>query len=144
MPASQHDRERDVPASQQNSTGKEKENDRERERHASLTTELRNMDRSSNSEQHRQMRESRTSEEREQHRSTNSEKKEDNHDHNNLVSYQCIKYFTKLTKIFLHLITASANAYYIAKNYCVIEIKTPVDSPRVSLVIIIMNKSQEL
>ena len=26
-------------------------------------------------------------------------KKEDNHDHNNLVSYQCIKYFTKFTKI---------------------------------------------
>ena len=42
-------------------------------------------------------------------------KKEDNHDHNNLVSYQCIKYFTKLTKIFLHLITATANAYYIRK-----------------------------
>ena len=42
-------------------------------------------------------------------------KKEDNHDHNNLESYQCIKYFTKLTKIFLHLITDSANAYYIGK-----------------------------
>ena len=26
-------------------------------------------------------------------------KKEDNHDHNNLASYQCIKYFTKFTKI---------------------------------------------
>ena len=25
-------------------------------------------------------------------------KKEDNHDHNNLVSYQCIKYFSKFTK----------------------------------------------
>ena len=50
-------------------------------------------------------------------------KKEDNHDHNNLVSYQCIKYFTKLTKIFLPLITVSANAYYIGKmstlcEYC--------------------------
>ena len=42
---------------------------------ASLTTELRNMDRSSNSEQHRQIRERRASEEREQHRSTNSEKR---------------------------------------------------------------------
>ena len=42
--------------------------------------------------------------------------KKDNHDHNNLLSYQCIKYFTKLTKIFLHLITASANAYYIGKT----------------------------
>ena len=49
--------------------------ERQRERRASLTTELRNMDRSGNSEQHRQMRERRTSEEREQHRSTNSEKR---------------------------------------------------------------------
>ena len=75
---------------------RQRERERRRERCASLTTELRNMDRSSNSEQHRQMRERRTSEEREQHRSTNSEKRR-NHDHNNLVSYQCIKYFTKLT-----------------------------------------------
>ena len=51
---------------------------------------------------------------------------EDNHDHNNLVSYQCINILLNLPK------------------YCVIEITTPVDCPRVSLVIIIMNKSQEL
>ena len=81
---------------------RQRERKRQRERRASLTTVLRNMDRSSNSEQHREMRESRTSEEREQHRSTNSQKKEDNQDHNNFVSYQCIKYFTKLTKMFLH------------------------------------------
>ena len=106
----------------------------ERERRASLTTEqyrqrererqretcqpynrTKNMDRSSNSEQHRQMRERRISEEREQHRLTNSEKRRQSRSQNNLVSYQCIKYFTKLTKIFLHLITASANAYYIGK-----------------------------
>ena len=86
----------------------------ERERRASLTTELKNMDRSSNSEQHRQMRERQTSEERD-NIDRQTVKKEDNHDHNNFVSYQCIKYFTKLTKIFLHLITASANAYYIGK-----------------------------
>ena len=43
-------------------------------------------------------------------------KKEDNHDHNNLVSYQCIKYLLNLPK------------------YCVIEITTPVDCPWVSLV----------
>ena len=87
------------------------ERERQRERRASLTTELRNMDRSSNSEQHRQMRERRTSEEREQHRSTNSEKRRPSRS-----QQPCeLSYFTKLTKIFLHLITASANAYYIGK-----------------------------
>ena len=91
---------------------------RQRERRARLTTELRNMDRSSNSEQHRQMSERRISEETEQHRSTNSEK-EDNHDHNNLVSYQCM-------------------------TYCVIENATPVDCPRVSLVCIITSRYNEV
>ena len=87
----------------------------ERERRASLTTELRNMDRSSNSEQHRQIRERRASEEREQHRWTNSEKR--------------------------RVINAS-NILLNLPKYCVIEITTPVDCPGVSLVYIIIVKSQ--
>ena len=85
---------------------------------ASLTTELSNMDRSSNTGKY--VRDELQKKESNIDRQT--VKKEDNHDHNNLVSYQCIKYFTKFTKILSD------------SNYN----RTPVDCLRVSLVFIIM------
>ena len=88
----------------------------ERERRTSLTTELRNKVIVNNTGKY--VRDELQKKESNIDRQT--VKKEDNHDHNNLVSYQCIKYFTKFTK------------------YCVKEITTPVDCPRVSLVIIII------
>ena len=101
-----------MPASQQNNTGKEKANDRERERCASLTTELRNKVIVNNTGKYVKD----ELQKKESNIDRQTVKKEDNHDHNNLVSYQCIKYFTKFTKILRDRIT------------------TPVDCPRVSLV----------
>ena len=59
-------------------------------------------------------------------------KKEDNHDHNNLVSYQCIIYFTKFTKIFRD------------SNYNTSGLSTGLAIKLTMIIIISMNKSQEL
>ena len=110
VPASQHDRER--RASLTTEQYRQRERERQRERRASLKTELRTwIDQVIVNNTGKCVRD----ELQKKDRSTNSEKRS-NHDHNNLVTYQCIKYFTKLTKMFLHLIIASANANYIGKT----------------------------